>query len=283
MAKQRRSLSQALSLVLAACGILAGLRTCFAAFRINRNSRSVSRVSLHGEPSERQIMFAEDLAKRFGKEAPPEIYEDMEACSQYIDEMLEESENEPSEKQLEYAESLAEKAGQKIPEEIYRSKEECSAFIDKMLEAAPASEKQIAYATRLAETNKVSEKDLEKALKSRVECSKFIDAQLETMEKEGNVLEELPPSEKQIAFATRLAETNQVKKKDLEKALKSKSACSKFIDAQLQNMEKKGTSFPPSEKQIDYATSLAQKHGIELPEDVLKDSKKISSFIDEHK
>ena len=84
-------------------------------------------------------------------------------------------------------------------------------------------------------------------------------------------LSDLPPTDKQVQYAQRLAEL--LAEPLPPNALQSKEACSEFID----QMRSKA---PPSEKQLDYARVLADKFGVELPDDVLTSNARASEFID---
>ena len=43
------------------------------------------------------------------------------------------------------------------------------------------------------------------------------------------------------------------------------------------------TAQPATEKQIAYATTLAQRHGTQLPKDITQDRAALSRWIDQHK
>lgn len=55
-------------------------------------------------------------------------------------------------------------------------------------------------------------------------------------------------------------------------------ACSEFIDKYASNKGENGVS----QKQIDFAKSVAEKSGKNLTDEVLNDPKKLSAFIDKH-
>ena len=54
--------------------------------------------------------------------------------------------------------------------------------------------------------------------------------------------------------------------------------CKGFIDDNIQNGG--GRTFPPSEKQIEYAKRLEERTGKKIPSDALSDSKALSEYID---
>lgn len=85
-----------------------------------------------------------------------------------------------------------------------------------------------------------------------------------------------PPSDKQIAMATGLADS--LKTKIPEAALKSFKDMSTWIDAAI----KKAPARPPSEKQLKFATEIAATKGIELTDQMREDSKACSKFIDDN-
>ena len=78
-----------------------------------------------------------------------------------------------------------------------------------------------------------------------------------------------PPSEKQLAYATRLARGAELP----AEVLASAAACKQYIDQLLES-----APLPPSEKQLQYALQLAD--GEEVPEEVRTDAKACSAFID---
>ena len=79
-------------------------------------------------------------------------------------------------------------------------------------------------------------------------------------------------SKKMLNYALDLAKKHG---KDISDILDNPEELKKFID------EHKETK--PTEKQIAYAKSLAEKTGIELPEDVLEDKEKIKKWINKAK
>ena len=82
--------------------------------------------------------------------------------------------------------------------------------------------------------------------------------------------EERPPSEKQVAFAQRLAQ--QTAKSLPEAALQDMGACSQFIDECL-------SQTPPTERQLAFAQTIARDSGIDLPQQSTLSSKAVSDYI----
>jgi DNA topoisomerase-3 len=82
------------------------------------------------------------------------------------------------------------------------------------------------------------------------------------------------PSEKQMAFAERIAEGTG--KKIPDEARASSKDLSTWIDKNQKAMPAR----PPSEKQIAFAKKLAGERDIDLPDDVETDGKACSAFID---
>ena len=76
-------------------------------------------------PSEKQLSFAEKIAREAGIELPGEARTDPKACSAFIDKHAR-----PSEKQLSFAEKIAREAGIELPGEARTDPKACSAFID---------------------------------------------------------------------------------------------------------------------------------------------------------
>mmetsp|Transcript_4571 Transcript_4571/g.6458 ORF Transcript_4571/g.6458 Transcript_4571/m.6458 type:complete len:266 (-) Transcript_4571:66-863(-) len=87
----------------------------------------------------------------------------------------------------------------------------------------------------------------------------------------GGMFEARPPSEKQLAYAQRLAQ--QVGSTIPEDALKDSMQISQFIDDCL-------TKAKPTERQVAYAQTIARDAGIELPEAATRSSKACSEFIE---
>lgn len=79
------------------------------------------------------------------------------------------------------------------------------------------------------------------------------------------------PSEKQIAYAQRLAV--QAAKPLPDAATADSGVCSQFIDEMLREL-------PPSQKQVAYAQTLAGKVGDELPDAALLSAAACSEYID---
>lgn len=92
--------------------------------------------------------------------------------------------------------------------------------------------------------------------------------------------EVLPPSDKQIAFARKLAEERgQAVPLDVET---DRRACSEFIDRMLAAPKAGAPSGvrPPSDKQLAFVAKLAAERGIEVPDDAKTDAKACSALID---
>ncbi|WP_297813042.1 type IA DNA topoisomerase [uncultured Helicobacter sp.] len=84
------------------------------------------------KPSEKQIAYAEKLAKEQGIEIPKEIYEDSKECSALIEKLKKtKAPKPPSEKQIKLAEDLANKNNLELPKGYKDDYQVCSAFIDK--------------------------------------------------------------------------------------------------------------------------------------------------------
>lgn len=79
------------------------------------------------------------------------------------------------------------------------------------------------------------------------------------------------PSEKQIAFAEKLAEKKGANLP--EGYLTDSNVCRAFIDAMV----------VPSDKQLDFAKKIADEQGVGIPAEAMKDSIKLSKWIDENK
>ncbi|EAH5770013.1 type IA DNA topoisomerase [Campylobacter jejuni] len=83
------------------------------------------------------------------------------------------------------------------------------------------------------------------------------------------------PSEKQIAFAEKLAKENNLElPKDYKENIK---VCMNFLEKAKENAK----PLPASAKQIAFAEKLAKENNLELPKDYKENIKVCSSFIDE--
>ncbi len=84
------------------------------------------------------------------------------------------------------------------------------------------------------------------------------------------VAEKRPPTEKQIAFAEKLADKKSANLP--EGYLTDADVCRTFID----------TMVLPSEKQLTFAKTIADETGVGIPAEAMKDGIKLSRWIDEH-
>ena len=147
------------------------------------------------------------------------------------------------------------------------------AQFDQSFGAQPPSEKQFEYAQSLALQTATAMPP--EAHTDRTVCSTFID----------DCRGKMSPSTKQLAFAEKLAEGSGVALPP--DAQVNMVVCSEFIDQQLalQNGGVPGAAGgamggAPSEKQLLYAISLAQKANLGLTADILADKRACSTFID---
>lgn len=171
-------------------------------------------------------------------------------------------------------------------------------------ESSGPSEKQLAFARTLAgERNEPLPEGI--ADDWRV-CRDFIDRMLKTPRPAGapgvpatagggggGAGGARPPSDKQIAFARKLAAERQTEVP--EAALKDGRACSTFIDEMLAKKPAAGMAAPaapaggggggnakpPSDKQIAFAQKLAREKGLRLPEGFQQDWRICRDFIDQ--
>ncbi|MCW3782979.1 DNA topoisomerase [Defluviimonas salinarum] len=96
-------------------------------------------------PSEKQIAFAERIARETGKEIPAEARASGRALSAWIDGVKPSSgPRPPSEKQLAFARKLAEENGARLPVAAETDGRQCSAFIDSMMAKGGARRKATA-------------------------------------------------------------------------------------------------------------------------------------------
>jgi DNA topoisomerase III len=83
------------------------------------------------------------------------------------------------------------------------------------------------------------------------------------------------PTTKQLEYAARIAQ--KLGKELTEEQRNSYDACSAFIEAN------KDAANRPTEKQVAFATRIANDKGLTVPDDVLKDGRQLSKWIDENK
>lgn len=93
------------------------------------------------------------------------------------------------------------------------------------------------------------------------------------------------PTAAQIKFAETLAKRLNIK---LPRKVRTDfDACRAFLDEHAgqarSNGQSGGGSSAPSEKAIDYAKSIAERRGVEIPDETLADRRALSKWIDEHK
>lgn len=85
------------------------------------------------------------------------------------------------------------------------------------------------------------------------------------------------PTEKMVEYATKIAKAINLPPDDLHAALESFESCKIFIDANKEAANR------PSEKQLNFARSIATKKGLTIPDSALADAREISKWIDENK
>lgn len=202
-----------------------------------------------GAPSEKQIMFAQQLAAEASVEIPHGTLESAELCSRFIEERIvlngPLAPRRPSDKQLAFAESLATQRGTAVPQGALSDGAACSAFIESMLAQPPPA---MAGGAPPMGARPPS-----------------------AMAAGAPPMGARPPSDKQLAFARTLAAKSGAEVPPA--ALQSAADCSAFIEAQL------GPSVRPSEKQLLYAVTLAREARLGLDHAVLVDKAACTSFI----
>lgn len=203
-------------------------------------------------------------------------------------------EKRPTPKMLELAKKISAERGIPMPTGTITRAEICKKFIDEHLQRRdpdagpiPPSEKQLAMLQRLAQGAGV---DIpEEALATSRACSVLID---QLIKHPANQQADRAPTENQVNYAKKLAASAGV---DVPpEILASMRACSDFIEklsgrsqgeskggagATGNGSSSNGKSYPPSEKQISFAKSLAEKNKVKLPAKVLTDAMACSAFI----
>lgn len=84
------------------------------------------------------------------------------------------------------------------------------------------------------------------------------------------------PTEKMLEYATKIAKAINLPAVP-DNVLESFEECKKFID------DNKEAANRPSEKQLNFARSIATKKGLTIPDTALADAREISKWIDENK
>jgi DNA topoisomerase-3 len=84
------------------------------------------------------------------------------------------------------------------------------------------------------------------------------------------------PTEKMMEYATKIAKAINLPAVP-DNVLESFEECKKFID------DNKDAANRPSEKQLNFARSIATKKGLTIPDTALADAREISKWIDENK
>jgi len=141
----------------------------------------------------------------------------------------------------------------------------------------PPSEKQVQYAQRLAQ--QLGFELPSETLNDMTQCSNFID----------EMLSKAPPSERQVAFAKQIATTANIELP--EAALQSSKSISQYIEANQMLLQGPGmgggmgmgmaggANRLPTDKQITFAVSLAQRLNVGITAEALQSRSVLSSFI----
>ena len=80
-------------------------------------------------PTPKMLEFAQNIAKRLGRDLPPEVPDDFDACRAFLD-ANKEAASGPSEKQVNFARMIADRKGVSIPPETLKVGKLLSAWID---------------------------------------------------------------------------------------------------------------------------------------------------------
>ncbi len=157
-----------------------------------------------------------------------------------------------------------------VPDEAFEEMSVAKTIIDNYMNNKPPSLKQREFAEKLAANLGITLED--DILNSMVKTSAFIDAQM----KNAPVRQAPPASEKQIAMAKNLCES-QGKKYD-PKHESSIESMSSYINTLMQSNER-----PPSDAQIKFAENIAAKKGLKYTAEMKKSMTKTKEFIDKNK
>lgn len=145
------------------------------------------------------------------------------------------------------------------------------------------SANQIAFAEKIADALGVPLPDA--CRDDWRKCREFIDKNRSALPS-GDGGTPLPPKEKQLAFAEKIAAAMGIPLSD--ECRSDYKKCGEFIDKNKSALPpggegSGGASYPPKERQLAYAESIASRLGVELPADVRADWKKCSAWIDANK
>ena len=188
------------------------------------------------KPTKAQLERAQRIAAATKRKVPKTAQASMHACLAWTRKYQKDAgdaANAPSEGALNFARRIAEASGTSIPDSALASGRELAQWIDANKEKADLgggspSEKMLAFAQRIAEDLGV---ELPKAAGSDLQaCRQWIDGNKPKWEKQGGGGPR-KPSEKQLAFAHRIAVENGIEL--TEEAQASAKACSAFIDQHM--------------------------------------------------
>lgn len=143
----------------------------------------------------------------------------------------------------------------------------------------PPSQKQIDFATKISEATGVA---LPEGYDSDWKIiSTFIEENKEEFSRTQAASSGGAPSDKQLAFAMKIAKTLDIETPDnIDSDWK---ITKKFIDDNMSEFEKKAPAGKPTEKQIAFAKKIAEKSKNKPTKDMFSDYKKLSKYIDENK
>lgn len=93
------------------------------------SSMSDSQPTRTSGPTEKQLDYAKNIAKKLGIKLTEDVQTDFEACKAFID-ANKDAASKPSEKQINFARSIAERKGLELPPEVLAQAKEISKWID---------------------------------------------------------------------------------------------------------------------------------------------------------
>ncbi len=105
------------------------MRTSTPATTTEHSSMSDTTQPRSNKPTDKQLEFAKNIAKKLNLRVPDDVMTSFDACRAFIDEHLP-AYNKPSEKQLSFAQNIAQRKGVAIPDEILANGRELSRWID---------------------------------------------------------------------------------------------------------------------------------------------------------
>ncbi|CAK0815949.1 unnamed protein product, partial [Prorocentrum cordatum] len=244
-------------------------------------------------PTAKQLAWAQLLEEATGMSLPQSNYESSRGLERDCDLLIAVTPVPPSEALLQKAERLATRDRVELPDRARRSKNVCARFIKERSRkrgSLPPTDNQILLARRLLlEVSGEDHQDVpEDVLNDESSCSKFIDDMMK--QRDDEELQFRPPLYR-VNKAKELAERagEEVPKDVLEDELELdgfirdlEAKLGESVPAHQKRIEEQAPPKPPGQAQLKVAEALANKHGLEVPEEARMSTKACVQFIADH-